>query len=598
MADEPIDPADEAAAAELDARAESLTAEAGTLRGSAQNLEGLAGQMKDAAAAKRRRPRPVDPPPAPGPIVQPPQPPQPPDLAILADTLIAGRDNEVSVRAMGMPNFNWAVFENKEPFTWLHQGKSVPVATDGPTKIVVPMPKAGLKLKVYGDGIERDSTAVSVAEQPPAPPPPVPPAPTPAGAVLEFDTKELKGGQRNVVNVRCAGMPGFQWAVFEDVAPHYTWLSSGNTGADPSGVTRLDLDLPRAGLKVKVLGGGLERNSVASQSGDVVVPPPGPAPGPAPQPVGAKARDVLFAKMGLGTNQERFTGVSHDTGKREYWRYYIDTLGFRQVRFFFPFNPKEQWFARGDEGYFREYMNRVRASCEAGMPVVWIDCADVLGDWHLDHNFIATMNAHFEMCARVVAEYNLPREQFMVGAVNEYGAGKNPLWQPHRERWNDTFRRRLPGYAIVEGPCTWKDPRALFNDKGEYGDYVPWADPEANTLQDVHQYMGWDTNGMAWVAGEARKFADRHGTKVIAGEWGFGSGWEHLSIAENPGAWKERFTAEAERDEIAGLRPFLWANTDGNAWRMNQPGSNRIRTDLGEGAVRDWSRRIDARTGH
>lgn len=133
------------------------------------------------------------------------------------------------------------------------------------------------------------------------------------------------------------------------------------------------------------------------------------------------------------------------------------------------------------------------------MPVVHLDGCGVIGSWHVYNESdgarvsdredrMGQLNAYIQMFGAAVAARNFPVDRFIVGAINEYGGGRNEDWQPDRFRWNGYLRAAMPNHTIVDGPANWKDPRALWNDQGIGSTpFVKWSD--ANNIIDCHHYL-------------------------------------------------------------------------------------------------------------
>ena len=62
--------------------------------------------------------------------------------------------------------------------------------------------------------------------------------------------------------------------------------------------------------------------------------------------------------------------------------------------------------------------------------------------------------------------------------------------------------------------------------------------------------------------------------------------------------WKrvKRFEGHSHQVNIAKVRPTMWAVTDGNYWRVNEPGGNTMRPEIAD-EFRSWADRIDRLNG-
>ncbi len=203
-------------------------------------------------------------------------------------------------------------------------------------------------------------------------------------------------------------------------------------------------------------------------------------------------------------------------------------------------------------------------------------------------------------CDKVKAR-GWPTDRFIIGAINEYGGATNAEWKPHRFRTNGIVRNKLPLHTIVEGPCNWKGAQSLFdpesppyNGAPKPGVYEPWSD--ANTIQDVHHYYGWDLPGMTWLADQLVKWSADNKRVVYSGEWGFDQ-LDQWKDQEHIKRWVGRFEEESKQLSIAKVRPTLWAITDGNDWRMNDHDGNTIRAEMAP-SMKPWAQRIDKLLGY
>lgn len=411
-----------------------------------------------------------------------------------------------------------------------------------------------------------------------------------AGA-LEVGTKQITIKTRNIPRVGIA--------VFANTPPGYPWYDAetrDNLAVNAQGELQATVTLRAVGDRIKVFAStGPDARDFSQQAESAfAVAAPG---GPAPTVPGTGNAAAVFAKMGAGINQERYTAVDHaDARTAAYYQRYRD-LGLKQVRFFIPVRWDQYFIYPGsaDNATIDRYLDAVDACVDSGMPVSWVDACDVIGDWHLTGQArIDELDAYIQRFAARVAARNWPVDRVIVGAINEYGGGTNTFWEPHRLRWNNYLRAALPNHTIVEGPAYWKDPRALFSDRIDdariMGGYVPWSD--TNTIQDCHHYLGWPADGMDWVGGEIRKWSAANGRAVVMGEHGFDS---HLyANMDNLARWIERIDAETQYENVCLLRPTWWATTNGSDWPMTEPDGNTMRPGMADG-VKRWSSRVDAR---
>ncbi len=277
-------------------------------------------------------------------------------------------------------------------------------------------------------------------------------------------------------------------------------------------------------------------------------------------------------------NQERFTVRDHSSARTpSYYQRYRD-MGFRHVRFFIPYGV--DWSGVNGAGDINPWLEAVRACVDSGMPVTHLDLSDVMWPYQMGQSF----DDYIAAACDKIAPMNLPKDRFIIGAINEYGGYDNPQWKPHRFRTNQIIRNKLPGHTIVEGPGYWKNIQCLFDPGFRNNDlpngpgvYEPWPDP--NTIQDVHHYYDWAFADMDWLARECLNWGQRNGRAVFSGEWGFG----HLTndrYGHMIQLWVDRFEQQSTQLSIAKIRPTLWAVTDGNDWRMNEYGSNTIRPEM------------------
>ena len=506
-------------------------------------------------------------------------PSAPPTITVSVDSLIVGA-RTATARISGVTHVGYAVVQDDAALTWRDAGqRNVPVPANGILVFPVTLVAARDRVHVFNEPLGSIKAYSDYAQ----------PAPSSVPSIGAVTLDSLVVGARNAT-VRIANIAKVGYTVFENNPPQYNWrtaTTTRNVTVPAGGLLTFPITLTAAGDRVKVFS---EPDAALYSDSDFAKS--GTAPTPAVNQAWA-----LYNKMGLGWNQERFTVPNHDTLNPAYWQYFTNTLGLKQCRMFFPFNPYREHFSDGSEGRIRRWIDAARAAINAGVPVVTLDAVDVLGDWDMDNNFIQRINEHMETFGRLVAEYSLPNDRFIIGAVNEYGAGNNAFWQPHRIRWNNTLRRHLPGTTVLEGPAYWKSCEALFNPGfKDMGAFVPWSD--TNKIFSGHHYLNWDLGGMVWIAQEMRRFGLNNGnTPVVSGEWGFSSEYAGADFTHDVEEWKRRFWEHSGNLDIAKIKPFLWAWTDGGNWRINNYGTNAVRGDLGQGTVQSWASRVNGLLG-
>ena len=412
------------------------------------------------------------------------------------------------------------------------------------------------------------------------------------------------------VTITTTGLARVSWVVVGP-GPSYTWLIDPVTvNTTGSVVVNPNFRVNQSFLKV-FNPDNLEQ---AHDSGPLsltlaVVEPPPPGEG------GSAQAFAVWGKMSMGVNQERFTATAHaDARKASYYQHYRD-LGFRNVRFFIPGGfddwQVKLWSSAND---ISGWLDAVDACVASGMPVSHIDGLDVIGSWHVYNesdgikqsvktDAVNAVDGYVRMFGAACRARNWPVDRVAIGTINEYGGGRNTDWYPERVRWNAILREELPNHTLVEGPCNWKDPRALF-DPGfipwggmpAVGAYTPWDDE--NTIQDCHHYLEWDTptanDGLGWIGNQVAAWCTANNRRMYMGEHGFDGALGTNS--EDVNRWITRMDQQTQFNSVNKLKQCWWAVTDGAAWRMNEIGGNTMRGGL-DGALLRWAGRIDASNG-
>lgn len=417
--------------------------------------------------------------------------------------------------------------------------------------------------------------------------------------------KPLQVGARTVT-IRSRATDRVGVTVFANTPPNHPWYDAetrDNLAVDAQREVTVTVNIRAVGDRIKAFRstGPASRDFSIMAESDFAEAAPG---GAAPPTTGTGNAAAMFAKMGLGINQERFTAVNHAQARTAAYYQYYRTLGIRNVRFFIPAGF-DSWMVplNSSAAAISGYLDAVQACVDSGMPASHIDGTDVIGDWNLPNQAaIDQADAYVQMFAAAVAARNFPVDKVIVGSTNEYGAGTNAFWEPHRLRWNGYLRAALPNHTIVEGPCNWKDPRALFDPN-----YIAWSGhpppgvfnkwSDTNTIIDCHHYLGWDTSageGMDWIGGKIKEWSKANNRGVYMGEHGFDSA--DGDNATNAARWISRMDNETQYENVCLFRPCLWAATDGSAWPVNKPGTNTMRDDVDmAGGVKRWAARVDKR---
>ena len=289
---------------------------------------------------------------------------------------------------------------------------------------------------------------------------------------------------------------------------------------------------------------------------------PFPEDAPRGRPRAADAPDVpaalIWNKMrGAGINVERAAGWGDVD-----WTGLLDA-GNSWVRLFYPFRPDFEMNGPGsaapqsDEQLLR-IIHGAEDAVEAGFPVVFLDAADVLDVPASQHHADLIEDQVRHLARLVRASPILTPECCVFGPVNEFAAGSEAEWKPHRDRWLAAAREELPEHALSTGCFYWKQ----FTSVLEMGDPAPAGD--VNVLVDGHQYEQHD---WAEVASAASAWMHQHNRLLIMGEIGpYNPNWENIPRD----GWEARYRAQSPLWSVCPLAP--WATTYGTGLALNTPG--------------------------
>jgi hypothetical protein len=313
------------------------------------------------------------------------------------------------------------------------------------------------------------------------------------------------------------------------------------------------------------------------------------------------AAQQLLAPLTLGVNIERGWAWSLPANQDEYFAYLRDVAKVTHVRMFYPWRPSRE-MGGGGPGNSRpnaEQIDRIfngaQHAIDAGL-TVFVDCVDVLDESEIS----AEVDAHVALCGEVAAQHHFDPTKFALGPVNEYAGGTNAEWNPHRARWNQILRERLPGYVLTTGGANWKASSSLYDDNAGFEVF-----DDLRVIYDWHHYESRDSDGWAWTEQQLAAWRDAHGGRpTLNGEAGAGYWAEPVddtTLEYAPWAWPSHMATQFEHTAVE--RPTLWAVTYGNSFRYNKEGDDPHFRDGSNGdtnlleAVRSESDKIRVRLG-
>lgn len=308
-----------------------------------------------------------------------------------------------------------------------------------------------------------------------------------------------------------------------------------------------------------------------------------------------EAAQQLLAHLTIGVNIERGWAWSLPAAQDAYYAYLRDEAKVTHVRFFYPWRPHVDMGgggagnARPNEDQLDRMFDGAEYAVAAGL-TVFVDCVDVLDDSEINPE----VDAHIALCGDVAAKRQFDPTKFAIGPVNEYAGATNAVWNPHRARWHDLLRDRLPGYVLTTGAANWKSRLSLLDTEDAFQVF-----DDLRVIYDWHHYDSLDSNGWAWSAQQLAAWRDAHGGRpTFAGEAGVGYWGESVdgtTLEHAPWAWPSRMAMQYEH--IAIERPTVWAVTYGSSFRYNKDANDPYLRDELLQSIRDESAKIRDRLG-
>lgn len=492
----------------------------------------------------------------------------------------------------GRPSLQWSG-DAPAPFgVWCEPAPGggavlVRVDTDGDAK-----PDAAIRVNGVSELTEEDFADLPRRPRPrpsPTPPAPVPaPAPAPAPVAPEvvsvelLSAAEVPAGAKARYRVRTRGMPEVRTVM---VRADWTWRDETLATAKTAGEITVEHAPLAAGEFLKALHPTDPK--VAAKDGPGVKPaaPPAPAPAPVPPaPSGSALERVrrVIAPWRYGINVERGQALWNGWITDDTLRHYA-AQGVTHVRYFAPSGGRYALMNPNDLGL---WIDACRRTVAAGM-AAHLDFLDVVGLEHLND---AALN-YVRACARKVREAGLDPARVVVGAVNEYaggdskaGAACNTAFNGWRTKADDAIHAELPDFVVATASGWWGHPDTLmaggFALRPDKPQLIQWHcyEPDAN-----------NPNNPVWWQGRLDKWAKANGAVTYGGEFGIGPPDNSNGAAERYADFPKHILNAARG--MGQQRPAHWTVTDGSWWRVNEPGSGRLRPEIAA-AIKEASAHI------
>lgn len=286
-------------------------------------------------------------------------------------------------------------------------------------------------------------------------------------------------------------------------------------------------------------------------------------------PDGLAAARAWVKPLTLSFNVERAWAWAVPGGTAAY-AVYLKSLGFTDVRLFYPWRPaynmNGEGTARPSKWQFSRLLDAAAQYMAAGLKVrlyfgdVWTTYEDLNSPAN-----IAEIRAHVVDCSAWCAERNFDVTKIAYGCANELGGDSD--FTGYQIDWHAIMRAALPGHVLCCGANYWQAWSYLTSS-------TPWTD-DARTLWPVHIYEDHNKQGWEAVRDALRAWSNAHGGLVVTiDEWGGGS----QQYAQQPAWWMQQM--DYAFPALEEFRVSFWCATQGSDWKWNLPGSGTLQPSL------------------